>query len=221
MQFVYHKLAGSQSLEIKGEKFKHLIKARRKKVGESLHARNLEDGFLYTYTIENINRNEAELSLLSKTKSQKLPSDLNLGWAVVDPKIIEKILPFLNEIGVGGINFVYTDFSQKNFKLDLERMERILINSSEQCGRTKLLQIKIYENLQEYLNSYPNSFILDFGGKKIDKTFKSESILVGCEGGFSKEERGLFDQDKILGLESPLILKSETAVCSLGAKLLL
>ncbi len=220
MQFIYNPLAGQESIELEGEKFKHLVKARRKKAGISLHVRNLQDDFLYLYKLENIGKHKAQLSLISKEKNQKNSSNLNLGWAVVDPKTIEKTLPFLNEIGVKKLNFVYTDFSQKNFKLDLDRMKRILINSSEQCGRSTLLGLEIYEDLESFLKVYPTSYILDFGGKNIEQNAPTDSILVGCEGGFSQKEREMFG-DKILGFQSQLILKSQTAICSLGAKLLL
>lgn len=221
MQFIYHEEAKNQTIELKGEKFKHLIKARRKKVGDSLHVRNLEDSLLYLYSIDQIQRNSATLSFISKKEDKKSPSNLTLAWAVVDPKTIEKTLPMLNEMGVEKIDFIYTDFSQKNFKIDLDRVKRILINSCEQCGRSELMEFKVYEDLEGYLKEYPNTYLLDFGGKSIEKTSEKISILIGCEGGFSKSERELFAKDKILGFDHSLILRSETAICAVSAKILL
>lgn len=217
MQFLYDKNAGEADIEIKSDTFKHL-KAQRKKVGECLHVRNLNDEFLYMYNIEQIQRNSAYLSLQSKEKSEKLPFDFTLGWAIVEPKIIEKTLPFLNEIGVKSINFVYSDFSQKHFKLDMQRMQRILINSCQQCGRSKLMEFKVFKNIEKYLHVNPNSYALDFDGKSIQKE-KVKEVLVGCEGGFSQRERNLFQNT--IGFSSPLILKSETAVIAISSKVML
>ncbi len=223
MQFVYHELAGEQSLELSGEKFTHLFRSRRKKAQEGLKIRNLEDDFLYTYECIQINKKSAQLSLKNKKHLPKNISNLHLAWAVVDPKTIEKTLSFLNELGVNKLSFVYADFSQKHFKLDFQRMERILINSCEQCGRTKLMELEIYEDLNSFLQKNPQSFVLDFGGVRVEdaKSKKDEisPILVGCEGGFSLEEKDLFKQDKIIGLQSNLILRSETAIISLASKL--
>lgn len=221
MQFLYHENAKDETLELESEKFKHLIKARRKKVGDSLHVRNLIDPNLYIYEIEQIQRSSAILRLHSSKEDKKSSSNLTLSWAVVDPKTVEKTLPFLNEMGVRSLNFVYTDFSQKNFKIDTKRLNRILINSCEQCGRSELMDFKIYKNLQDYLKDYPDSYILDFGGKSVEKRDDKLSVLVGCEGGFSFNERELFAKEKVLGFSSPLILRSETAICSLSAKILL
>ncbi len=46
-------------------------------------------------------------------------------------------------------------------------------------------------------------------------------MIIGCEGGFGEAETALFEAKNILGLDSPLILKSESAVCAVAVKLLI
>ena len=48
-----------------------------------------------------------------------------------------------------------------------------------------------------------------------------KTIIIGCEGGFSKKEREKFNLENIVGFNSNLILRSETAILSAGAKILL
>ncbi len=213
MQFSFHEEAGSEELELSGEKFKHIFKVRRKSSSKPLKLRNLKDELIYTYTCLSINKNKAILELVSKEKKPLLGTDLHLAWSVIEPKTVEKTLPFLNELGVSKLSFVYTEFSQKNFKLDMQRLKRILISSCEQCGRSKMMDMEVFDSLESYLKSYPSTYVLDFGGADIKTTKRDANpILVGCEGGFSQRERELFCPERILGYESKLILKSQTAM---------
>ncbi len=218
MQFLYSHEASVETLVLEQDAFKHL-KAQRKKVGESVSLRNLEDEFIYEYEISQIQRNKAYLSLVNKKKLIKPSFDFHLGWSLIEPKNIEKTLPFLNEIGVRSISFIDSDFSQKNFKLDFKRMNRILTSSCEQCGRSDLMSFEVLNSIQEYLKLYPNSYVLDFGGKNIEEAGDVKQVLVGCEGGFSQKERELFKNT--IAFQTPLILRSESAVVSIASKILL
>lgn len=222
MQFVYHEDAGEKTLNLTGNTFIHLFKARRKASYEALHVRNLQDNNLYKYNIAHISKKTALLDLQSFTSSPKISSvDFTLGWSIIEPKIIEKTLPMLNEIGVSTIAFVYTDFSQKNFTLDMNRLRKIAIHSCEQCGRSSLIEFKVFNSLKEYFQNYPQSFILDFSSSYLQSDQKPKSVLVGCEGGFSQKEKETFKKDKIIGLNSPFILKSQSAASAISSKILL
>ncbi|ATB68324.1 ribosomal RNA small subunit methyltransferase E [Sulfurospirillum diekertiae] len=221
MQFVYHPNAGVQTLSVDIREYEHIFKVRRMSVGEKLQWRNLKDVFLYEYEISTIGKKEAELDLIDKKEGPLLPSKiLHVGWSIIDPKIIEKTLPMLNELGVSKISFVYAEFSQKSHKLDLERMKRILINSSQQCGRSLLMQIEVFPTLQDYIVAYPKSYILDFSETKLNETEKISSILIGPEGGLSQKERMLLQNQSIVGLTCNTILRSETAVVAAASKIL-
>jgi len=221
MQFVYHPNAGTQTLSVDTRDYEHIFKVRRISVGEKLSWRNLEDAFVYEYEIAQIGKKEAELELISQKEFPLLPSKvLHVGWSIIDPKIIEKTLPMLNELGVAKISFVYAEFSQKSHKLDLERMKRILINSSQQCGRSLLMQIEVFSTLQHYVETYPKSYVLDFSEAKLSEDEVVSSILIGAEGGFSEKERILLQNQPIVGLTCNTILRSETAVVAAASKIL-
>lgn len=221
MQFVYHPNAGVQTLNVDTREYEHIFKVRRISVGEVLHWRNLEDAFVYDYEITQIGKKEAELELIAQKEFPLLPSKvLHIGWSVIDPKIIEKTIPMLNELGVSKITFVYAEFSQKGHKLDLERIKRILVNSSQQCGRSLLMQIELLPTLQSYIEAYPQSFVLDFSEQKLVTSNEIASILIGPEGGFSQKERKLLQNQSIVGLTCNTILRSETAVVAATSKIL-
>ncbi len=220
MQFVYGKFAGEQTASVQIAEYAHIFKVRRVGVGSTLYWRNLRDDTLYTYRVEEISKKEAILNLISTLKDENSSaSSLHVGWCIVDPKIIEKNIAMLNEMGVAKISFVYAEFSQKNYKIDENKLARILINSSEQCGRSSLMEIEVCESVEEYLKTYVKSCVIDFSQEYLTQNDKITSFLVGPEGGFSQNERKLFKNRDIFGLKSQNILKSETAVLGVCAKL--
>lgn len=221
MQFVYHENAGEPFLHVEIRAYEHLFKVRRMSAGAQSLWRNMEDAFLYEYHLKEMGKKEALFERVASYEKPLLPSQvLHIGWCVIDPKIIEKTLPMLNELGVQSICFVYADFSQKNHKLDYERMRRIVINSSQQCGRSSLMHFETYENLKSYLTQYPHSMVLDFSETKMDAQMPIESIIIGPEGGWSEKERAMLLPEKVVGLTCKAILRSETAVLSVASKIL-
>jgi 16S rRNA (uracil1498-N3)-methyltransferase len=215
LQFLFCENGGETNFILSGEAFNYVFKVRRHKKLKNLKIRNPENPkTLFEYKITKIGRREAELQLISSEEKYSLPEkELIVGWAIVEPKIVEKTLPMLNEIGVKNLILITSDFSQRNFKFDLKRMEKILKNSSMQSGRFDFLKIEFSNSVQDFLMRFPNSAIIDFSQKKLNKNIANiNSVLIGAEGGFSEKERKIFPQNQVYGLNSPYILKSETAV---------
>lgn len=223
MQFTYAEFCGTTILEIKDETYNYLIKARRHKIDDEIYFRNLKDNNIYLYKINNIDRKKAILNLISSEEKIVVnEKKLHLGWCVVDPKNIEKYISSLNEIGVDKITFIYADYSQKNFKINIDKLEKILINSSTQCGRSDIIKFEISKSLEDFMKENNDVYFLDFSTICIDnKKDEIKTLVIGCEGGFSKNERENFDDDFIVGFNSNLILRSETAIISASSKILL
>jgi 16S rRNA (uracil1498-N3)-methyltransferase len=55
----------------------------------------------------------------------------------------------------------------------------------------------------------------------MSKESEIDTVVIGCEGGLTDAEIKLFDPEKIVGLDTPLILRSESAVVAAASKLLL
>jgi len=223
MQFVYEPKAKEKILIIEGENYKYLFRVRRHKIGDILEFRNLEDNKLYSYKVVNVSKKEATLELLfAEEKIVMPPKKLILGWCIIDPKTVEKALPSLNEIGVEKIVFIKCAYSQANFKIKKEKLTKILINSSQQCGRSSLMQLEFANSLVDFLNRYPNSYLLNFSQNSLEANKNDiNEIVIGCEGGLSKDEIALFESQKIVGFHTPLILKSESAAIGASSKIIL
>ncbi|SUW98033.1 16S ribosomal RNA methyltransferase RsmE [Campylobacter jejuni subsp. doylei] len=218
MQFLYNKQAGEEFIQLQGENFNHL-KARRVRENSQINLRNLQDNFLYSYTITDLTRNSCTLKFLNKKLQNIEQSELNLALAIIDIKILEKTLPFLNELGVKKLHLVFTNFSQRNFKIDLERFEKIIISSCEQCGRNTKMDLIIHQSTQEFVQKFPNAIMVDFQGEQQSHFDEKELYFIGPEGGFNNDERLLFNRK--ISLKSSNILKSQTAIIAIASKILL
>ena len=222
MLYLYHKEASQPQLTLEGDAHRYIFKVRRHKVDDTLYLRNLEDGLLHRYLITYIDKRSVMLELQESIKHDvKAKQSLHIGWCIIDPKNIEKVLPSLNEMGVEKITFIYCKRSQKSFKLDFKRLEKILLNSSQQSGRSKMMQLENADNLEDFLKRYPESYLLNFSQNILTAHSSIETIVIGCEGGLHEEEVSLFHKDKIIGFDTALVLKSESAACAVAAKLIL
>lgn len=212
MRFLYDENAGSPSFELSGDAFLHL-RAQRKKAGELIRLQNLRDNTAYFYEIMEFKRNFALLELREKKQLNPQTFTSQIGWAVCDSSVIEKTLPFLNELGLGSLVLFYSDFSQRNIKLDFGRFERILKNSNQQCGRYEMMKISLLE-----LGELENCVRLDFDGDDFSTLSTDELLIVGAEGGFSQNEREKIKRS--VGLKCQNILRSQTAIISALTKIL-
>lgn len=206
-------------LIIDGELYIHLYKSRRTKNTQILYFRNLGDENLYLYSQESIDRKQAILKLQETQHKPILSkSEAHLILSIIDNKTLQKVLPFLNELGVKKLTLFYAEYSQRNEKIDLEKLKKILINSSQQCGRSNIIELEVLNNLSNVLELYPKIGVFDFGGERLQKT--DLPILIGAEGGFSPKEREELKNFPKYSTQENIILKSESA-CVYVASLLL
>lgn len=221
--YVFNEYAGDELLTLKGEAYKYLIKVRRHKVGDELCMRNRDDiKRLHLYKIIGLESRYAVLQLInSKVVEVKSNKDLHIAWCMIDSKLIEKVLPSLCEIGVSRISFILCERSQKNFKLDFKRFERIVEASMQQSGRTSLLKFDTYKNISTFIQEFPDTKVFDFTDNTLQDKSEFKRVLIGCEGGFSLDEKQLLKSQEVFRLNSPMVLRSETAVVTVASKVLL
>ncbi|PID83295.1 16S rRNA (uracil(1498)-N(3))-methyltransferase [Candidatus Campbellbacteria bacterium] len=222
--FFYSPDASKEKLEIKNDLFNHLVKSRRQKENDIVILKNLKDDFDYSYKIQSVQNKKAFLVLESREEvKNENQNNFHLGFCIIDPKSIKEVLPYLNQTGVEKITFIYSDLSQKSFKLKKEKLQKILINSCEQCGRGSLMKLDFKNSLDDFLKENPNSFVLNFGGQNINEIdIKNiKACVIGPEGGLSEREMKLFEKEKILSFKTSNVLKAENAALCLCSKILL
>jgi len=223
VRFLFDDDAGKERLTLKGESFKYIIKVRRHQVGDELGFRKHESSeTLHRYKIVTIDGRNAVLELISSEDEEVAASiKLHIGWCVVDSKSVEKVLPLLNELGVAKITFIYCDRSQKNFKPDVKRYERILESSMQQCGRSEMMTFDEVKNVEAFIKHNPQTVVFDFCDEVLGDGSDIDTVLIGSEGGLSEKERALLANQRIVRLDTPMILRSETAATAIASKILL
>ena len=126
------------------------------------------------------------------------------------------------ELGVTSVSPLYSQFSEVKIKNKnhlenkLRHWEKIILNSSQQCGRLSLPQVREPVSLSELIEeSKANTFILlDASGSKNLNEVKFERdlcLVVGPEGGFSDEELKYASKKAEIITLGPRTLRSETA----------
>ena len=207
---------------VKGERFKYLVKVRRHSLNEVIQIRykeNLEK--LYMYKITSIENRSLVLELISsEVNSIKSKKSLHIAWCLIDIKSIEKVLPSLSEIGVERISFISCDRSQK-IKLDFKRFERILEASMQQCGRSTYMAFDSYKNIEAFIKEFPDTKVFDFCENRLSNENTFTRVLIGCEGGFSNNEKIFLKSQENFKLNTPMVLRSESAVMAVASKILL
>jgi len=221
--YIFDDRAGENQLTLKGEQYKYLIKVRRQSLGDEIAFRNRRDvNTLHKYRIFALEPRYVTLELID-SKEQKVGSvkELHVAWCSIDTKSIEKVLPSLCEIGVSRISFILCDRSQKNFKLDFKRFERIIEASMQQSGRTSFMEFDTYKNISSFIDEYPDTKVFDFCERILSHESDFKRVLIGCEGGFSDDEKKFLEKQEVFRLDSPMVLRSESAVVAVASKILL
>lgn len=224
MQFIYDENAGAKTLILDAKQNHYLFNVRRLKAqsGEIFKFANLKDGKLYRYKfaeskLDSANRAKntkprakgVEFHLLDSANITQNSPKTHIIQAIIDE--FDKVLPALNELFVEKITLFYADFSQKNIRVNLERLEAILISSSMQCGRLRKMEIEILGSLDCVVEKYSDAVALDFA-PKARNLCDFKRFIIGPEGGFSPRERELLKARKIAisGINHPLILRTKT-----------
>ena len=223
MIYVFSENAGDQTLALKGDSFKYLIKVRRHTVGDLIAFRNESDiKTLHTYEVVDLEPKKALLELKSSEVLEvKAKKNLHIGWCKIDAKSVEKVLASLSEIGVGKITFIECARSQRNIKLDFKRFDRILYASMQQCGSTQKIEFDMCESLEKFVKQNPDAKVFDFVDKTLDEAGDISTVIIGCEGGFSQDEKEFLNSLDVFRLDTPMVLRSESAAVAVASKVLL
>ncbi len=217
---------------IKGEEHEHLYKVLRHRVGDKVKCFYNSSKFFHCEIVF-IDKVSTTLKILNSTDCLANPK-INFTLFQALPKLdkLEIIAQKLTELGATKIvPFSSTFCIKKDNPNKIERLKKIIINACKQCGRTKLLQIEnslTFKQMLECLKEYDLIlFANEVSGSVRLKDVKFENskniaVIVGSEGGFSKEE-----VDKIVSCNAisltlgKRILRAETCAICLSSAVLL
>ena len=171
--------------------------------------------------VENINKGIVEFSVIKKIRSANNEKEIWLVFTPIKLNYLNLMIQKATEIGVTKFIPILTEKTVVR-KLNEKRINKIIVEASEQSNRLKVPSLEKLTKLNTFLKSNQNTNIvfgdLNTDNKKIDLKNKDPiCALIGPEGDFSTKER-----EDILKLKNiiPLkindnILRSETAAISM------
>ena len=203
----------------------YLINVMRVKVGSIILVFN---GFEGEYKVEIINKknNIINCKVIEKVRDQYYEPELNLIFSLVKKDRIFNIIEKCTELGVTCFQPIVTERTQK-FNYNFKKIDAYVIEASEQTRRLTIPKTNPVKKLNTLLNNWhKNEIILlcnETDGIPImkirNKLSKPVSILIGPEGGFSRDElEGFLNFEFITSISlGPRILRSDTAAISMVA----
>ena len=199
----------------------YVINVMRLKRGSNLNFFNKDGEWLSEIVF--LDRDRVEVKFLNKIKKSTNISNIELAICLVKKSPMETILQKATELGVSKIIPIVSERTEVK-ELNLERANKIVIESTEQSNQLMPPKISDVMNFKDFLKNLDSSSKLLFADvnskdsltAEVLKEAKSLSVLIGPEGDFSPSERELI-------LENPSvvpftisrnILRSDTAVIS-------
>ena len=197
----------------------YLSKVMRINVGQSFSLFNQSGE--WEAKVQNIVKGIVEFLIIKKLRSESNEKEIWLAFAPIKLNYLNLMIQKATEIGVTRFIPVLTERTIVR-KLNEKRINKIIIEASEQSNRLKVPSLDKLTKLDTFLKSNQNTNIifgdLNTDNKKID--FKDKDplcILIGPEGDFSiKERENILKLRNILPLKiNDNILRSETAAISM------
>jgi 16S rRNA (uracil1498-N3)-methyltransferase len=223
--FVPNDLAAGAGVALSHEQSHYLVNVMRQKAGDVVALFNGRDGE-WRAVLAEASKRRCLMAVETQTRAFATGPDLELIATVVKRSRLETIVEKAAELGARRVRLAVTRHANTD-RANVDRLQAIAIEASEQTGRLDVPEIVAPEKLERLIGEWPEGRRLMFcdeggdarpvldalGGPEADAAF---SVLIGPEGGFSPEERtalrGLaFVTPVSLG---PRILRADTAAIS-------
>ena len=223
----------SKQIIITGDQARYLTSVLRVKPGNPL---TIFDGLGFKYSCRIIKCHKKEVlaeRLKKESYSVESPIFITLAQGIAKGDKMDLIIQKSTELGVGKIIPLITERSQIRHTQKLARWKKIAISASQQSGRDRVPEIEEPVDIKSFLSrqftfiekgekgGFFNSGII-FSEEKKERNLKGVlsafhntrqlTLLIGPEGGFSKEETTDAVENGFIETSlGPRILRTETA----------
>ncbi len=197
----------------------YLLKVMRLNIGQSFSLFNQSGE--WESEIKEINKGIVEFLVIKKLRSANNEKEIWLAFSPIKLNYLNLMIQKATELGVTKFIPILSERTIVR-KLNDKRLNKIIIEASEQSNRLKVPKLEKILKLNEFLKINQNTNII-FGDLNTDNSkinFKSSEplcILIGPEGDFTlKERENILKLKKLIPLKiNQNILRSETAAISM------
>jgi len=200
----------------------YLAKVMRIKVGENFSLFNTNGEWLAK--IKEISKGIIEFIVIEKLRQKSIDKEIWLAFSPIKSNYFNFMIQKSTELGV--TRFIPIIFDRTIVrKINKERLEKIIIEATEQSNRINIPTLEKPQNLKNFLSNNSKKIDLVFTDlnsekKKLEinkEANKPLCAIVGPEGDFSEKERELilkFKGVKSININQN-ILRTETATISI------
>ena len=200
----------------------YLTKVMRIKVGENFSLFNSNGEWLAK--IKEISKGIIEFIVIEKLRQKSIDKEIWLAFSPIKSNYFNFMIQKSTELGVN--RFIPIIFDRTIVrKINKERLEKIIIEATEQSNRINIPTLEKPQNLKNFLSNNSKKIDLVFTDlnsekKKLEinkEANKPLCAIVGPEGDFSEKERELilkFKDVKSININQN-ILRTETATISI------
>ena len=171
--------------------------------------------------INDINKGIVEFSIINKLRSKNIERELWLAFAPIKLNYLNLMIQKATELGITKFIPILTERTVVR-KLNEKRLNKIIIEASEQSNRLAVPHLENLTKLDNFLRLNQNTNII-FGDLNTNNNKTSTKlkgpicILIGPEGDFTPRERqNILKLKNLISLKiNKNILRSETAAISM------
>ena len=217
-----------EKLQVEGDRYRHLFRARRVAAGERLR---LTDGAGRARWAEvtAVDRSAGTVAAGEPAPTNEPPLHLELFCAPPKPERAAWLVEKATEVGVSAIRFVHSERAPRQLTANaVARLARVAAAAVEQCHRARTPQVSgahDWAELPALLARSEVRYVLDprgpSGAPAAHESQASAALAVGPEGGWSPEELAALERAGCRPFRlGARVLRIETAAV-VGAALLL
>jgi 16S rRNA (uracil1498-N3)-methyltransferase len=183
--------------EIAGEEAQHLTRVLRVEAGQRFEIS--DNHALYLAEVETARKSLVTFRVIEKLPVRPAGADITLAASIFKFDHFEWMLEKVTELGVTTIVPVAAERSERGLEQAapkrLERWRRIVLESSQQCRRARLPEIRATLRLRDFLpETFPNRYVLEEQSGapsllRVPHVAGASALLLGPEGGWADRER--------------------------------
>jgi len=218
------KIQSNLSSHLTKEQTHYLRDVMRLKTGDKLSIFNTQGE--WNAIIESYEKNETKIKIMEKVRDKNNEKNIWLAFSPIKQNPLNFVIQKGTELGVQKFIPILSERTVVR-EINIERVKKIITESSEQSNRISVPEINKPESLKNFLSQFPKKASLIFCDinstenslKNILKNNNNEEpvcVLIGPEGDFSENERKMIidlNQTHSISLAKN-ILKAETAALS-------
>ncbi|MBR6779203.1 MAG: 16S rRNA (uracil(1498)-N(3))-methyltransferase [Clostridia bacterium] len=218
----YFNTIENDKILIDGGEAQHLCKVRRAQIDDEIMAFN-GDGYDYLARISEITKTKVVADIIEKRTNPAYDNDnIVVYLAMIKNDALATTIDNLAELNVKHVKLFKADYSVAVVdEKKLEKLNNIAIQASKQCERADIMKVSIInkKDIENDAKQIKNIFFAyENSTNPLTKFAGDFAVIIGPEGGFSKQENEYFSSfAKNISLSKTILRAEVASVCAVSS----